>query len=77
MGEHGVSLEKYDFERCIYDSKHSIATQNTLFVNQMTQNTLFYGIYGNGWKITTYALGEHDWVTSKWENIKENVEPYI
>ena len=28
-------------------------------------------------KITTYALGEHDWVTSKWENIKENVEPYI
>ena len=23
-------------------------TQNTLFVNQMTQNTLFYGVYGDG-----------------------------
>ena len=22
-------------------------------------------------KITTYALEEHDWVTSKWENIKQ------
>ena len=44
FGEHG----KYDFERSIYDSKHSIATQNTLFVNQMTQNTIFYGIFGEG-----------------------------
>ena len=24
--------------------------QNTLFVNHMTQNTIFYGIYGDGWK---------------------------
>ena len=28
-------------------------------------------------KITTYTLGEHDWVSSKWENIKQNVEPFI
>ena len=33
-------------------------TGNTLFVNQMTQNTLFYRISADGWK--TYALGEHD-----------------
>ena len=51
-------------------------TQNTLFVNQMTKNTLFHGIFGNNWNITTYAL-EHDGVTSKWENIKQNVEPCI
>ena len=31
-------------------------TQNTLFVKQMTQNPLFYEIYG----IITYAHGEHD-----------------
>ena len=23
-------------------------TENTLFVNKMTQNTIFYGIYGEG-----------------------------
>ena len=27
--------------------------------------------------IEKYALGEHDWVTSKWENIKQKVEPCI
>ena len=53
FGEHG----KYDCERFIYDSKHSIATQNTLLVNQMTQNTIFYGIFGEGWQI---HIGEHD-----------------
>ena len=53
FGEHG----KYDFERFIYDSKHSIATQNTLLVNQMTQNTIFYGIFGEGWQI---HIVEHD-----------------
>ena len=62
----------------IYDSKQSICDWNTLFVNQMTQNTLFYGIYGDGWKIITYALGEHDLqVSSRWENIKRNVEPWV
>ena len=25
--------------------------------------------------VTTYALGEHDWVTSKLENIMQNVQP--
>ena len=52
-------------------------TPNSLFVNQMTKNTIFYGIYCNNWKITTYPLGEHDWLTSKWEDIKQNVEPCI
>ena len=32
--------------------------QNTLFVNQLTQNTLFYGIYCDGRNILGYALGE-------------------
>ena len=45
--------------------KSLFVTQNALFVNQMTKKLLFYGIYGNNWKITTNALGEHDWVTSK------------
>ena len=35
-------------------------TQNTLFGNQMTQNTSFYSFYADGRKIITYALGEHD-----------------
>ena len=26
---------------------------------QMTKNTRFHGIYGNGWKIITYVLGDH------------------
>ena len=34
----------------IYDSKQSICDWNTLFVNQMTQNTLFYGISADGRK---------------------------
>ena len=35
-------------------------TQNTLFVNQITQNTPFYDIYGDGRKIITHVKGEHD-----------------
>ena len=31
-------------------------TQNTLFVNQMTQNTLLYSIYGTAEQILTYVL---------------------
>ena len=34
--------------------------QNTLFVNHMTQNILFYSIYCDSWKIITWALGEHN-----------------
>ena len=48
-------------------------THNTLFIHQMTQTTLFHGIYGTGWKIITYALGEHN--PGRWENFKQNVEP--
>ena len=47
-GEHQIG----DLKHSIYDSKHFFVTQNTLFVNQMTKNTLFYGII-------TYAHGEH------------------
>ena len=45
-------------------------TQNTLFVNQMTQNTLFLAFMATVEKIMTYTLGEHgpkpaqDWKTS-------------
>ena len=35
-------------------------TQNTLFVNQMTQNTLLYGILVMVQKILICVLGEHD-----------------
>ena len=42
-------------------------TQNIVFVNQMTQNTLFYSIFRDSWKIITYALGEHE-VSSRLEN---------
>ena len=44
-------------------------TQNTLFVNQMTKNTLFWAFTATVEKIT-YALGEHgpgsakDWRTA-------------
>jgi len=49
------NIEKMENQMTIF------MTQNTLFVNQMTQNTLFYVyIYGEGWKILTYPLGEHD-----------------
>ena len=45
-------------------------TQNTLFVNQMTQNTLFLAFMATVEKIMTYTLGElgpkqvQDWKTS-------------
>ena len=36
-------------------------TQNALIVNQMTQNTGLYGIFGYSWKDSNiYTLGEHD-----------------
>ena len=34
-------------------------TQNALFANKMTQNTLFYGIQRESWKIIICVLGEH------------------
>ena len=40
--------------------KTLFVTQNTLIINQITQNIKFWGIYGNGQKIITNALGEHD-----------------
>ena len=52
--------------------------QNTLFVIQMTQNTTFYGIYGDGRK--NYYIGAvKTWsqYSSKWDNIKRFVEPWF
>ena len=56
-------------------------TENTVFVNQMTQNTKFYKF--TNFTVTveiflTFTLGEHEpKVSSRWENIRQNVEPYI
>ena len=50
LAEHGWE-EKYqpnDIKYSIYDSKHS----------NYDAKHLFYGIYGDSWKIITYALGE-------------------
>ena len=44
-------------------------TQNTRFVNQMTQNTNVMAFMAAVEKITIYLPEEHDWVISKWENI--------
>ena len=55
LGEHGVSWENMenmkrwkhqpdDPEHSIHYSKQISMTENTLFVNQMIQNTIFYGI---------------------------------
>ena len=52
MGEHGEPGEhgkggKHQpdhLKHSLYDSKHLFVTQNIIFVNQKTQNTLFYGI---------------------------------
>ena len=40
--------------------KSLFMTQNALIVNQITQNIKFWDIYGDGQKIITNALGEHD-----------------
>ena len=50
--------------------RNLFVTQNTLFVNQMTQNTLFYSIYH---KIRTWRIWS--WVNLRLENIKRNVSP--
>ena len=51
--------------------------KNTLFVNQTNQNTLFYGIFDDSWKNhNIHAWRSWSWVSSKWENIKRNVEHY-
>ena len=50
--------------------RNLFVTQNTLFVNQMTQNTLFYSIYH---KIRAWRIWS--WVNLRLENIKQNVSP--
>ena len=45
------NVEKYqpdDLKHSLYDSRHFFVTKKTLFVNHMTENTLFHGIYGDG-----------------------------
>ena len=50
-------------------------TQNTFFGNQMTQNTLYYSFYGDS-RINRNRRARRTWsrVTSKWENIKQDVK---
>ena len=62
-----------------YDSKHYIfKNQNTLIVHNMTENTLFYGFHGDGWKnLNICTWRTWSWVSSKWENIQQNIEPWI
>ena len=62
MGEHGEPGEHGKTGKHQPDvvKKSLFVTQNALFVNQMTQHTLLYGFYVDGWKIITYALGGHD-----------------
>ena len=38
-----------DLKHYIFDSNIVFVTFSTVFVDQMTQNTLLYGIYGDGW----------------------------
>ena len=58
MGEHGKdgNHQPDDLKQSAYDSNTIFMTQNTLFVNQMTQNTLLYSIYGTAEQILTYVL---------------------
>ena len=45
-------------------------TQNTVFVNQVTQYTLFYGVYGEDWKnhnIRTWKTWS--WVSSRLKKV--------
>ena len=55
-----------------YDSKYYIfKNQNTLIVHNMTENTLFYGFHGDGWKnLNICTWRTWSWVSSKWENIQ-------
>ena len=42
----------------------------------MTQNTLFWGIYGDGWKNHNMcAWRAWSWASLRWENIRRKVEP--
>ena len=55
LGEHEEHRQYKGGKHQPGDLKHSIqnnlfVTQNTLFGNQMTQNTLFYGFYADGSK---------------------------
>ena len=54
--------------------------QNTLFVNQLTQNTLFYSIFGDNWKINTYMRLENtilDQIKMGEHQVSSNVEPWL
>ena len=54
------NINRMSKKNSVYDSKHPINDSKHSFCHKMTQNTLFYSIYRNCWKIMTYALGEHD-----------------
>ena len=75
--EHGKKAKYQPDKHFIYDSKHFFYSElKTLFCNQMTQNTLSYGLYVDGRRNhNTRARRTRSRVSSKWENIKQNVEP--
>ena len=55
-----------------------LVIQNTLFVNQMTQNTLFYGIIGDGRKhCKIRARRTCSTVSSKWGLLSEIRSPGV
>ena len=52
-------------------------TQCTLFVNQMTQNTLLRHLWRRLKNYNICAWRTWSYVSSRWENIKRNVEPWV
>ena len=52
-------------------------TQNTFFGNQMTENPLYYSFYSDS-RMNHNRRARRTWsrVTSKWENIKQDVKPW-
>ena len=53
-------------------------TQNIVFINQMTQNTPFAACMATverNHNICAWRSGS--WVSSRWENIKRNVDPWL
>ena len=82
-GEHEVSWENMEIINQItkntlkmIQSTRFLTQKKTLFGHQKAQNTLFYVFYVAGRKNHKIHTGRTwSWVSSKWENIKRNVEP--
>ena len=58
------------------DKNNVFVTQYNLFGNKITQNTLFYSFYVDGWKKNiTYGLGENEPGSAKIGEYQQKVEP--